>query len=84
MRIPYKGTNKPESQKAANRTHAKLRGSGERGNAQHKTPRILRKLRCCPWKAGQLAKAIHILQTLEIGDEKDSLIALIHCGGGSV
>jgi len=26
-----------------------------------------RKLRCCPWRAGQLAKAIHILQTREIG-----------------
>lgn len=23
---------------------------------------ILRKLRCCVWKAGQLAKAIHVLQ----------------------
>jgi hypothetical protein len=22
-------------------------------------------LRCCPWKAGQLAKAIHVLQTRE-------------------
>jgi hypothetical protein len=64
---PYKGRNKPESQKAANRAHAKLRGPGERANAQLKTWRILRKLRCCPWKAGQLAKAIHALQTREIG-----------------
>jgi hypothetical protein len=24
--------------------------------------RILRKLRCCPWRAGQLAKAIHALE----------------------
>jgi hypothetical protein len=63
---PYKGRNKPESQKAANRAHAKLRGPGERANAQLKTWRILRKLRCCPWKAGQLAKAIHILQEHEI------------------
>jgi len=30
-----------------------------------KTWRILRKLRCCPWRAGQLAKAIHVLQTRE-------------------
>ena len=29
--------------------------------------RILRKLRCCPWKAGQLAKAIHVLQAREAG-----------------
>ena len=54
---------KPESQKAANRAHATLRSPGERANAQLKTWRILRKLRCCPWKAGQLAKAIHVLQT---------------------
>jgi hypothetical protein len=67
IRTPYKGRKKPESQKAANRAHAKLRGPGERANAQLKTWRILRKLRCCPWKAGQLAKAIHVLQTREIG-----------------
>jgi hypothetical protein len=53
----------PESQKEANRAHAKLRAPGERANAQLKTWRILRKLRCCPWRAGQLAKAIHVLQT---------------------
>jgi DDE superfamily endonuclease/Helix-turn-helix of DDE superfamily endonuclease len=64
-RTPYKGRNKPESQKQANRAHAKLRAPGERANAQLKTWRILRKLRCCPWRAGQLAKAIHVLQTRE-------------------
>jgi DDE superfamily endonuclease/Helix-turn-helix of DDE superfamily endonuclease len=64
---PYKGRNKPASQKAANRAHAKLRGPGERANAQLKIWRILRRLRCCPWKAGQLAKAIHVLQAREIG-----------------
>jgi len=62
----YRGWNKPESQKAANRAHAKLRGPGERANAQLKTWRILRKLRCCPWRAGQLAKAIHVLQAREM------------------
>jgi len=66
IRTPYRGRNKPESQKAANRAHAQLRAPGERGNAQLKTWRILRKLRCCPWRAGQLAKAIHVLQTREI------------------
>src|SRR5438874_4639571 len=65
IRTPYKGKSKPESQKAANRAHAKLRSPGERANAQLKTWRILRKLRCCPWKAGQLAKAIHVLQARE-------------------
>jgi hypothetical protein len=36
-------------------------------SSQLKARRILRKLRCCPWRAGQLAKAIHILQIREIG-----------------
>jgi hypothetical protein len=64
-KIPYRGKNKPESQKQANRAHAKLRAPGERANAQLKNWRILRKLRCCPWRAGQLAKAIHVLQVRE-------------------
>jgi DDE superfamily endonuclease/Helix-turn-helix of DDE superfamily endonuclease len=61
-KIPYRGKNKPAPQKEANRAHAKLRAPGERANAQLKTWRILRKLRCCPWRAGQLAKAIHTLE----------------------
>jgi hypothetical protein len=61
-KIPYRGKNKPEPQKEANRAHAKLRAPGERANARLKTWRILRKLRCCPWRAGQLAKAIHALE----------------------
>ncbi len=36
-KIPYRGKNKPESQKAANRAHAKLRSPGERANAQLKS-----------------------------------------------
>jgi len=63
---PYRGRNKPAAQKDANRAHAQLRSPGERANAQLKTWRILRKLRCCPWRAGQLAKAIHILQAREL------------------
>ena len=62
---PYKGKNKPESQKEANRAHARLRGPGERANAQLKQWRILRKLRCCPRRTGRLAKAIHVLQNYE-------------------
>jgi hypothetical protein len=65
IRVPYRGRNKPPSQKEANRAHARLLGPGERANAQLKSWRILRKLRCCPWRAGQLAKAIHVLQTRE-------------------
>ena len=60
-----RGKNKPESQKEANRAHAKLRAPGERANAQLKTWKILSKLRCCPWRAGKLAKAIHVLQLRE-------------------
>jgi hypothetical protein len=60
--VPYKGKNKPEPQKEANRTHAKLRAPGERANAQFKTWNIVDKLRCCPWQAGRPAKAIHALQ----------------------
>jgi len=60
-KIPYKGKNKPEPHKDANRAHAKLRAPGERANAQLKTWKILSKLRCCPWRAGKLAKAIHVL-----------------------
>jgi len=33
IRTPYRGRNKPASQKAGNRAHAKLRGPGERANA---------------------------------------------------
>ena len=52
---PYRGRNKLAVQKEANRAHAQL-----------KSWQIRRKLRCCPWRAGQLAKAIHVLQTREI------------------
>ena len=63
---PYRGRNKPASQKAANSAHARLRAPGERANAQLKTWGILHKLRCCPWRAGQTAKTIHVLQTRQI------------------
>jgi hypothetical protein len=61
-KVPYKDRDKPQSQKDANKAHAKLRAPGERANAQLKAWRILRKLRCCPWRAGRLAKAIHTLE----------------------
>ncbi len=66
---PYKGRNKPESQKDATRARAHLRGPGERAHAQLKTWRILRKLRCCPRRAGRLAKAIYALQNYEVTAE---------------
>ncbi|MFI6458194.1 transposase family protein [Streptosporangium amethystogenes] len=63
---PYRGRNKPESQKRANRSHAHFRGPGERANAQLKSWRIVRKLRCSPNKAGHLCKAIAVLQNHRI------------------
>jgi hypothetical protein len=36
-KVPYRGKNKPEPQKEANRAHAKLRAPGERANAHPKT-----------------------------------------------
>ena len=50
---------------------------GKRANAQLKSWRILRELHCSPWRAGQLAKAIHVVQTREIARTKTpSLSAL--------
>jgi hypothetical protein len=43
----------------------RLRGPGERANAQLKYWRILHKLRCSPHRAGRLTKAIHVLQNYE-------------------
>jgi Helix-turn-helix of DDE superfamily endonuclease/DDE superfamily endonuclease len=40
VRTPYRGRNKPASQKTASRAHAQLRSPGERANAQLKTWRI--------------------------------------------
>ncbi|MCD0450469.1 transposase family protein [Actinocorallia sp. API 0066] len=62
---PYKGKNKPASQKQPNCSHAKLRSPGERANAQLKSWKIPTKLRCCPHRAGHLAKAISVLQNRE-------------------
>jgi hypothetical protein len=64
-RVPYRGKGKPESHKQANRAHAKLRAPGERANAQLKAWKILARLRCCPRHAGQIAKAVLVLQAHE-------------------
>ncbi|MBA8955647.1 hypothetical protein HNR61_007323 [Actinomadura namibiensis] len=63
--LPYKGRGKPDSQKDANRSHARLRGPGECAGAQLKSWHILDKLGCCPHRAGHLAKAILVLQNRE-------------------
>ena len=49
------------NQKAVNSAHARQRGPGERANAQLKSWKILRKIRCCPHRATSLVKAVLVL-----------------------
>lgn len=49
------------NQKAVNSAHARQRGPGERANAQLKSWKILRKIRCCPHRATDLVKAVLVL-----------------------
>jgi hypothetical protein len=49
------------NQKVVNSAHARQRGPGERANAQVKSWKILRKIRCCPHRATDLVKAIVVL-----------------------
>ena len=62
---PLPGTRQAGRAEDASRAHAQLRSPGERASAQPNTRHILRKLRC-PRRAGQQAKAIHVLQAHEI------------------
>ena len=67
-KIPYKGKNKPQSQKGANKAHARLRSPGERANAQLKTcsrPGEFSVSSAAAPGACQLAKAIQVLQVRE-------------------
>jgi hypothetical protein len=61
-KVPYKGKNKPESQKDANRAHAKLRAPGERANAPSSRTGTSYGSSAAAPGAGQLAKAIHALE----------------------
>lgn len=58
---PIQGQGQTRVPKAANRAHAQLRAPAERANPQLKNWRILRQPRCCPDRAGRIAKAIHAL-----------------------
>ena len=49
------------NQREVNATHAHQRGPGERANAQLKSWRILRKIRCCPHRVTSLVKAVLVL-----------------------
>jgi hypothetical protein len=55
------GTDVPDNVSESNTAARAFPGPG-----RLKTWQILRKLRCCPWRAGQFAKAIHALQAREI------------------
>ena len=50
-----------QNQKDVNTAHARQRGPGERANAQLKSWKILRKIRCCPHRATDLVKAVLVL-----------------------
>lgn len=49
------------NQREVNTAHARMRGPGERANAQLKTWKILRKIRCCPHRTTELVKAVLVL-----------------------
>lgn len=49
------------NQRAGNSAHARQRGPGERANAQLKSWKILRTIRCCPHRATSLVKAVLVL-----------------------
>jgi hypothetical protein len=49
------------NQREVNTAHARQRGPGERANAQLKTWKVLRKIRCCPHRATDLLKSVLVL-----------------------
>jgi hypothetical protein len=49
------------NQKQVHAAHARMRGPGERANAQLKSWKILRKIRCCPTRATALVNAVQVL-----------------------
>ena len=65
-KIPYKG--QEQARFAESRPTRRTRSSAHPANGRTPSSRpggSSRKLRCCPWRAGQLAKAIHVLQLRE-------------------
>jgi hypothetical protein len=56
---PYRRLSR--AQKQVNAAHARMRGPGERANAQLKSWKILRKIRCCPTRATALVNAVQVL-----------------------
>ena len=67
---PYRGRNKPASQKDANRAHARLRAPSERANAQLKCWRILRKLAAALGAPGSWPRRSTFFRPAKSQDEK--------------
>lgn len=55
----------PQWKKDANSDHVKLRSPGDRAFAQLKNWVILRRLRCCPQREGEITRAVLVLQLRE-------------------
>ncbi|WP_431871824.1 transposase family protein [Nocardiopsis eucommiae] len=64
---PFEGCGKPQWKNDANSEHANLRSLGERAFAQFKNWEVLRRLRCCPHRAGVITRAVLVLQLREAG-----------------
>lgn len=52
-------------QNAVNRSHARIRGLGERAVSTLKTWKVLAKLRCCRHRAAAIVQASLVLQAIE-------------------
>lgn len=64
---PFRNRGKPQWKKGANSEHTRFRSPGERAIAQVKNWRILLRLRCCPQRAGEITRAVLVLQLRETG-----------------
>ena len=81
VHTPYRGRNKPASQKAANRAHAQLRSPGERANAQLTTPGAsCASSAAAPGAPGNSPRPSTSFKPAKLEDERS---ALTGNGGGS-
>lgn len=58
---------KPQRKKDASFDHARLRSPRKRAITQLKNWDVLRQLRCCPHRVGEVIQAVLILQLREAG-----------------
>jgi DDE superfamily endonuclease len=76
IRTPRKGKGKPESQKAANRAHARLRSPGERANAQLKPGASCENSAAAPGRPGTWPKPSTYFKPARTKDEARSVSRL--------